>query len=146
MINRFFVTFGLSKFNVQLKIYSPYNPLENILKKANFIFLPGLDKQIEVLFKNIAGDKKQILIIGANSEEIAIALQQFYDADVFIIVDENESLLKSRLLLSNTERISIRMMDFENTDFQKEKFDLIYAQASISSINRNKIVKEIKRF
>ena len=117
------------------------------MKKSNFIFLPGLDKQIEALIKNFNndGEKKQILIIGANSEEIAIALQQYYDADVFVVVDDNESLLKSRLLLSKAERISARMMNFENTDFQKEKFDLIYAQASISSFNRNKIVKELKR-
>ncbi len=107
--------------------------------------MPGLDKQLDVLFKNIDAGKKHILVIGANSEEIATALQQSYEADVFIIVDENESLLKSRLVLSNKERISVRLMDFENTDFPKEKFDLIYAQGSISSFNRNKIVKEIKR-
>ena len=37
------------------------------------------------------------------------------------------------------------MMDFDNTDFNAEEFDLVYAQASISLLNRNKIVKEIKR-
>jgi ubiquinone/menaquinone biosynthesis C-methylase UbiE len=115
------------------------------LNKNNFIFLPGLDKQLDVLFKNIDAGKKHILVIGANCEEIAITLQQSYEADVFIIVDDNESLLKSRLVLTNKERISVRLMDFENTDFPKEKFDLIFAQGSISSFNRNKIVKEIKR-
>ena len=115
------------------------------MKHKNLIFLPGLEKQVETLIKNVKEKCDHILIIGANSEEIAIALQQFYNADVFVIVDDNESLLKSRLLLSNMERISVRMMDFENTDFQKEKFDLIYAQASVSSFNRNKIIKEIKK-
>lgn len=107
--------------------------------------MPGLEKQVEALIKNITEKREQILIIGANSEEIAVALQQFYNADVFVIVDDNESLLKSRLLLSNKERISVRTMDFENTDFTKEKFDLVYAQASVSSFNRNKIIKEIKK-
>ncbi len=129
-----------------LKIYSAIYLIEKyILKQNNFIFLPGLEKQVEALIKIVTEKCDQILIIGANSEEIAIALQQFYSADVFVIVDDNESLLKSRLLLSNMERISVRMMDYENTDFQKEKFDLIYAQASISTFNRNKILKEIKR-
>jgi len=36
-------------------------------------------------------------------------------------------------------------MDYDNTDFDAEEFDLVYAQASISLTNRNKIVKEIKR-
>ena len=37
------------------------------------------------------------------------------------------------------------MMDFDNTDFNAEEFDLVYAQASISLLNRNKIIKETKR-
>jgi len=36
-------------------------------------------------------------------------------------------------------------MDFEITDFEDSSFDLIYAQASISSLNRNKIIRELKR-
>ncbi len=115
------------------------------MKQNNFIFLPGLEKQFEILIKKITSECEQILILGANSEETAIALQQFFNANVFVIVEDNESLLKSRLLLSNMERISVRMMDFENTDFPKERFDLIYAQASISGLNRNKIIKEIKK-
>ena len=110
------------------------------MKQNNFIFLPGLEKQAEALIKNFTDKSEQILIVGANSEEIAVALQQFYNANVFVIVDDNESLLKSRLLLSTKEKISVRMMDFENTDFPKEKFDLVFAQASVSSLNRNKII------
>jgi len=37
------------------------------------------------------------------------------------------------------------LMSFDATDFNLSSFDLIYAQASISSTKRNKIVKEIKR-
>ncbi len=115
------------------------------MKSENYIFLPGLHKQLEILFKNIEENQKQILVIGANSESIAEALQIKYDSDVIIIVDENESLLKSRLLLKNINRVSVRMMDFDNTDFSQEKFDLVYAQASVSGKNRNKNLKEIKK-
>jgi len=37
------------------------------------------------------------------------------------------------------------MMDYSHTDFDKEYFDLIYAQASISVTDRKAILKEIKR-
>jgi len=37
------------------------------------------------------------------------------------------------------------LMDFSSTDFNDAKFDIVYAQASISSKMRNKIIKEIKR-
>ncbi len=36
-------------------------------------------------------------------------------------------------------------MDFSITDFNDAVFDIVYAQASISSKMRNKIIKEIKR-
>ena len=37
------------------------------------------------------------------------------------------------------------MMDYANTDFNKEYFDLIYAQASLSVPERKLILKEVKR-
>ena len=37
------------------------------------------------------------------------------------------------------------MMDYTHTDFDKEYFELIYAQASISVSDRKEIVKELKR-
>ena len=36
-------------------------------------------------------------------------------------------------------------MDFENTDFDNESFDVVFAQAATSTTNRNKIIKEVKR-
>jgi len=36
-------------------------------------------------------------------------------------------------------------MDFEHTDFKNNQFDAVYAQASVSDVRRNKIIKEIKR-
>jgi len=37
------------------------------------------------------------------------------------------------------------MMEYSNTDFRDSTFDIIYAQASISTVERRKILKEIKR-
>ena len=109
------------------------------------IFLPGSGKQFNHLKGKVSLKDKDILIIGSNSERIA---QMFLSAEVnfvTIILDEYDSLLKARYLLKNKEEISVRLMDFSSTDFNEAVFDIVYAQASISSKMRNKIIKEIKR-
>lgn len=109
------------------------------------IFLPGSGKQFNHLKTKVILKDKDILIIGSNSEKIA---HMFLNAEVnfvTIILDEYDSLLKARYLLKNIEKISVRLMDFSSTDFNDAKFDIVYAQASISSKMRNKIIKEIKR-
>lgn len=88
---------------------------------------------------------KEVLVIGSNSEEIAYIFIENKAGRVIIIVDDNDSLLKSRFLLSGNKAISVRMMEFTNTDFRDSSFDIVYAQASISSLERKKILKEIKR-
>ncbi len=109
------------------------------------IFLPGSGKQFNHLKSKIILKDKDILIIGSNSEMIA---QMFLNAEanvVTIILDEYDSLLKARYLLKNKEKISVRLMDSNSTDFNDAVFDIVYAQASISNKMRNKIIKEIKR-
>ncbi|MCH6573956.1 MAG: methyltransferase domain-containing protein [Bacteroidetes bacterium] len=109
------------------------------------IFLPGSGKQFNHLKTKVSLKDKDILIIGSNSEKIA---QMFLSAEVnvvTIILDEYDSLLKARYLLKNKEKISVRLMDSSSTDFNNAVFDIVYAQASISSKMRNKIIKEIKR-
>ncbi len=109
------------------------------------IFLPGTGKQFNHLKAKVSLKDKDILIIGSNSEKIA---QMFLNADanvVTIILDEYDSLLKARYLLKNKEKISVRLMDSNSTDFNDAKIDIVYAQASISNKMRNKIIKELKR-
>lgn len=109
------------------------------------IFLPGSGKQFNHLKAKVSLKDKDILIIGSNSEMIA---QMFLNAEanvVTIILDEYDSLLKARYLLKNKEKISVRLMDSNSTDFNDAVFDIVYAQASISNKMRNKIIKEIKR-
>jgi len=115
------------------------------LKLTNKIFLPGTDKQIEIFIKKIDVKDKSVLVIGAGSVEITKRLKQENPPSLFLIVGEQESLLVSRLSLEDEKEIQVRLMDFGNTDFNTEQFDIVYAQASISTIKRNKIIKEIKR-
>ena len=109
------------------------------------IFLPGSGKQFNHLKAKIILKDKDVLIIGSNSEKIA---QMFLDGEanvVTIILDEYDSLMNVRYLLKNKEKISVRLMDSNSTDFNDAVFDIVYAQASISNKLRNKIIKEIKR-
>ena len=107
-------------------------------------FLPGTGKQLDFLIENLDVKGLSILIMGNGCEEISQKLLAKGALKVIIIVEDNDSLLSSRLLLSSSG-ISVRLMDFDNTDFRGSEFDIVYAQASVSSKKRNKITKEVYR-
>jgi ubiquinone/menaquinone biosynthesis C-methylase UbiE len=109
------------------------------------IFLPGNEKQMEHLESKIEIPGKEVLVIGTGSEEIAVYLKMREASSVKIIVSDYESVMNSRMILPKETEIRVSMMEFEHTDFSAGSFDLVYAQASVSSYNRNKIIKEIKR-
>jgi SAM-dependent methyltransferase len=109
------------------------------------IFLPGQKRQYNFLLKNYTEKPASILVIGSASEQLAILLNEKFKVRVDVIVEDYESLMNSKLVLAGEDMITVRMMNFDSTDFSSEQFDLVYAQASISLTNRNKIVKEIKR-
>src|SRR3970282_1724204 len=107
-------------------------------------FLPGLDKQLKFLLDNVDIKNKSILIIGSNTERIAGKLLE-KAKEVFIIVDDQEDLLRLRFNLAPKENLHARYMEYSNTDFINKRFDIIYAQGSITRNDRNKILKEIKK-
>ncbi|MDY0082757.1 MAG: methyltransferase domain-containing protein [Ignavibacteriaceae bacterium] len=115
------------------------------MKETQNILLPGGFKQFRILKSKYDLSEKDVLIIGSNSEKIAGKMIENEVKSVKIIVSDYDSLMNSRLNLGKDSKAIVKMMDFDNTDFNSEQFNLIYAQASISLTNRNKIVKEIKR-
>ena len=115
------------------------------MKEVQNILLPGGFKQFRILKSKYIISEKDVLVIGSNSEKIAEKMIESGANSVKIIVSDYDSLINSRLNISKDANISVKMMDFDNTDFKDAEFDLVYAQASISLTNRNKIVKEIKR-
>jgi len=108
-------------------------------------FLPGTDKQLDILLKNLELKDISVLVIGEGSEEISKKIFSQGSLKVIMLVQDEDSLLRARMNLLYSKEISVKMMEFENTDFKNHSFDLVYAQASISSHNRNKVIKEIKR-
>jgi ubiquinone/menaquinone biosynthesis C-methylase UbiE len=108
-------------------------------------FLPGTDKQLQSLLTHVDINGMKIIVLGTGCEEISKSLLENGASEVTIIVEDNDSLLNARLYLSKDKLVSVKMMEYENTDFRDSQFDLVYAQASISNKRRNKIVKEVKR-
>lgn len=113
--------------------------------KEQSIFLPGGFKQFRLLKSKVQLNEKVVLIIGPQSEKIGEKIINAGAKSVNIIVSDYDSLINTRLNIPKEKNISVRMMDYDNTDFADDTFDLVYAQASISLKNRNKIIKEIKR-
>ncbi len=115
------------------------------MKVQENILLPGLNEQLEFLFETTERNFESILVVGASGENISRALSQKFGVPVELIVPDYESLLNSKLILHEEDTVNVKLMDYENTDYGKNLFDLVYAQASISSTNRKSILKEIKR-
>ena len=115
------------------------------MKNEIYIHLPGGSHQVSFTLGNTGITDKNILIIGSGSEQAALAFQKEGAKMVELIVDDYESLVNSNLALEGKSDISAKMMEFDCTDYPDDSFDIIYAQASISGDNRNKVLKEIKR-
>jgi len=88
---------------------------------------------------------QEILIIGSNSVKIAEMFSNSCAKTITIIVEDYDSLLSSRIMIEKGNGVNVRLMEFTNTDFINDSFDIVYTQASISTKMRNKIVKEITR-
>ena len=115
------------------------------MKTDNTIYLPGTEKQFNHLKNNVGIEGQEILIIGSNSVKIAEMFSDSGAETITIIVEDYESLLNSRIMVDKGMGVKVRLMEFTNTDFINDSFDIVYTQASISSKMRNKIIKEIKR-
>lgn len=111
----------------------------------NEIFLPGMESQVDFVKEHISFKGLDILVIGTFSEPIALELAELSGKQVQLIVPDFDSLINSNLFLEGKSEVKVKIMDYERTDFEDSNFDLVFAQASISSDNRRKILKEIKR-
>jgi SAM-dependent methyltransferase len=115
------------------------------LEKKEIILLPGTGRQVEILKENLNEEIKSILVIGSGLSAPAKILRDHYNAEVFQVVEDRDSLILERLLLKEEKNPVLRLMDFTSTDFKKNQFDLVYAQASVSDKRRSRIIKEVKR-
>ncbi len=109
------------------------------------IFLPGENQQLEFLIENVQLVNKQILVAGSASEEIASVLADRSGIRANLIVEDLDSFMNAGIQIEDDKKVKAALMDFDATDFAPNSFDLIYAQASITLENRNKIIKEFKR-
>ena len=97
------------------------------MKDKDSILLPGLDQQIYFLRQNLDLSNFNILIVGSGSAMIAKSLINNNNR-VGLIVDDYESMITTNFELKDHKNILLRLMDYENTDFTDDEFDIIYAQ------------------
>jgi len=109
------------------------------------LLLPGMDDQF-LWFNNLYNvTGKTVLVVGESSDELAKFIEENFQAKVYFIVHDEDALFHSRLKLGANKNISVRLMDFANTDFKHDFFDVVYAQASVTVKERRKIAKEFFR-
>ncbi len=111
----------------------------------NFIALPGTDKQLSLLLNTINVSGLSILVMGSGSERVSEKFGAEAGRSIELIVEDLDSLLIANMLLDKNKNINIKMMVLDSTDYVDNSFDLIYAQASVSSLKRKIIIMEIKR-
>jgi ubiquinone/menaquinone biosynthesis C-methylase UbiE len=115
------------------------------MSETNKTFLPGLEKQFGLLTEKISLHGKKCLVAGAGCEEIAKNIFHASQTDVDFIVDNYDSLINSRLAIQKEDKVNCSFMEYQSTDFKNSSFDLIYAQASVSTSQRRKILREFFR-
>ncbi len=109
------------------------------------IFLPGGLKVVRILKQKSELKDKKVLVVGESSERIAERFKELNASSIDIIVRDYDSLIQSRLSLAKDEKFSVRINDFENTDFHNNQFDVVFSQSSLTNTDRKNVVKEIKR-
>jgi ubiquinone/menaquinone biosynthesis C-methylase UbiE len=109
------------------------------------IYLPGGIVQFNQIKSNTELKGRSVLIIGANTAIIGKLFLEAGANSVTIIIDDYDLLITARLAIKGIGNIPVKFMEFTNTDYDKETFDIVYAQGSISNPDRNKILKEIRR-
>lgn len=107
--------------------------------------LPGTEFQYRRLKNSPVEQNIPILFIGAGNEFFADKFSKKFKVDAELIVEDYETLISAKLLLQENSAVTTRIMDFARTDFDDKQFKCVYAQASVSNPDRNKIIKEIKR-
>lgn len=115
------------------------------MDSLNTKYLPGGFDQFIHFDKTVGFDNKKILFVGSGLEKLLLKADLSKFSSVYFIVDDHESLMSSRYILTELKNINVRMMEFDNTDFKSKEFDLIYSQGAHQIERKNKNIKELKR-
>jgi ubiquinone/menaquinone biosynthesis C-methylase UbiE len=108
------------------------------------IFLPGTDKQLNFLLDTVDPKDLVVLQAGSQGDKISTKIHQYEPASIHIITDNSSDLMEMRFRLKE-KNIPVKLMDYTNTDFRDNTFDLVYSQGTFSTSARRKIYKEVLR-
>lgn len=118
--------------------------MEKMSKTKKNIFLPGGIKQVQLFENHIELKGKSILLFGGINKKLIEYFISRETESIEAVVESYEELISARLICSNLKNVRIRMMSFTSLDFNNNSFDLVYSQGTISSLDRRKILLEIK--
>ena len=78
------------------------------MKEKQNIFLPGGFKQFRILKTKYVLNDKNVLVIGSGSEKIAEKMIESGASSVKMIVNDYDSLINSRLNLSEDSKVIVK--------------------------------------
>ena len=112
------------------------------------ILLPGLDSQVNLLLQKVDLTDKTIAIFGASSLPIAIKLLDKKAKKISIVIEDLELYLIDKINFENKFQNLIDKITIVNDEYLSfkgdDKFDIVYAQNSLTGSERNLILKNIK--
>lgn len=104
-----------------------------------------MGKQLELLRSQELKEGSRSLVAGGGLEAAAAGIAGVTHGPVELITREEESLMQSRMQLAGNKYVNVRFMEFTATDFADDSFDVVYAQASVSTFERKDIAREFHR-
>jgi SAM-dependent methyltransferase len=113
--------------------------------ELDITLLPGLNQQFEYLADNYDLTGKKVLIVGTATVRLCSSFLHKEVKSLDIIIDNEEIIMVERMRLPKADNLRIRYMEFSNTDFRDNSFDLIYSQGAVSVHEHNKILAEMHR-
>lgn len=113
--------------------------------ESSGVLLPGREDQLNFLLRNMPVAGKKVLLIGSGAEKIAMKLAEENCESILILTDNEELLVNTRMIVTGQEKIKVKYSSFAGIDSPDGSFDIVYAQGTISNMDRKKILKEVYR-
>ncbi|MBI5726739.1 MAG: class I SAM-dependent methyltransferase [Ignavibacteriales bacterium] len=115
------------------------------MQQEAIILLPGMNEQSNAFLRHHKIKETKMLVMGTAAPHLLKKFLNPFVASIDVIIDNEDLLLTERLSAPKDKKVRIRFMDFVNTDFTDNTFDFVYTQGAASTLQRVKVLHEVKR-
>lgn len=115
------------------------------MQQDAIILLPGMNEQSNAFLRHHKIKEAKMLVMGTAAPHLLKKFLNPFVGSIDVIIDNEDLLLTERLSAPKDKKVRVRFMDFSNTDFADNTFDFVYTQGAASTLQRIKILHEIKR-